>query len=130
MASVRLITAGQRPARAPRSGSPADEALELRSRLAAHRRREAALAALYETAGYPASLRDLEDVLPAIVSHARTLVGTDLAYLVLSDPEEGDTYVRVTDGIATDGVQDRPARRRHRSGRTGRAGPRRRGCLP
>ncbi|MFJ7201272.1 MULTISPECIES: helix-turn-helix domain-containing protein [unclassified Streptomyces] len=78
-----------------------DDALEIRFRLAAHRRREAALAALYETAGDLASLRDLEDVLQAIVSRARTLIGTDVAYLLLSDPEEGDTYVRVTDGITT-----------------------------
>ncbi|MFF3128246.1 helix-turn-helix domain-containing protein [Streptomyces sp. NPDC057908] len=82
-----------------------DEALEIRSRLAAHRSREAALAALYETAGDLASLRDLEDVLQAIVSRARTLVDTDVAYLLLSDPEEGDTYVRVTDGITTDGFK-------------------------
>ncbi|MFJ4179539.1 GAF domain-containing protein, partial [Streptomyces sp. NPDC089733] len=82
-----------------------DDALEIRARLAAHRRREAALAALYETAGDLASLRDLEDVLQAIVSRARTLVGTDVAYLLLSDPEEGDTYVRVTDGITTDGFK-------------------------
>ncbi|MEU9622483.1 MULTISPECIES: GAF domain-containing protein [unclassified Streptomyces] len=82
-----------------------DEALEIRSRLAAHRRREAALAALYETAGDLASLRDLEDVLQAIVNRARTLIGTDVAYLLLSDPEEGDTYVRVTDGITTDGFK-------------------------
>ncbi|MFJ1551360.1 helix-turn-helix domain-containing protein [Streptomyces sp. NPDC088246] len=82
-----------------------DEALEIRSRLAAHRSREAALAALYETAGDLASLRDLEDVLQAIVSRARSLVGTDVAYLLLSDPEEGDTYVRVTDGITTDGFK-------------------------
>ncbi|MFB6781837.1 helix-turn-helix domain-containing protein [Streptomyces sp. NPDC056352] len=81
------------------------EALEIRSRLAAHRRREAALAGLYETAGDLASLRDLEDVLQAIVRRARTLVGTDVAYLLLSDPQEGDTYVRVTDGITTDGFK-------------------------
>ncbi|WP_351224580.1 GAF domain-containing protein [Streptomyces sp. NPDC002133] len=79
-----------------------DDALEIRSRLAAHRRREAALAGLYETAGDLASLRDLEDVLQAIVRRARTLVGTDVAYLLLSDPEAGDTYVRVTDGITTE----------------------------
>ncbi|MFJ2379248.1 hypothetical protein ACIOZL_42250 [Streptomyces sp. NPDC087769] len=82
-----------------------DEAVEIRSRFAAHRRWEAALAALYETAGDLASLRDLEDVLQAIVSRARTLVGTDVAYLLLSDPEEGDTYVRVTDGITKDGFK-------------------------
>ncbi|MGI5136824.1 MULTISPECIES: helix-turn-helix domain-containing protein [unclassified Streptomyces] len=79
-----------------------EDALEIRARLAAHRRREAALGALYETAGDLASLRDLEEVLQAIVRRARALVGTDVAYLLLYDPEQGDTYVRVTDGITTE----------------------------
>ncbi|MFI1394071.1 helix-turn-helix domain-containing protein [Streptomyces sp. NPDC020681] len=78
------------------------EALEIRSRLAAHRRREAALAALCETAADLASLPDLQDVLQAIVRRARALVGTDAAYLLLHDRERGDTYVRVTDGITTE----------------------------
>lgn len=78
------------------------EALAVRARLVAQSRREAALAALYETAGDLASLRDLEDVLQAIVRRARTLIGTDVAYLLLYDAERGDTYVRVTDGITTD----------------------------
>nr|WP_308800839.1 GAF domain-containing protein [Streptomyces polyasparticus] len=78
------------------------DALEIRARLAAHRSREAALAALYETAGDLASLRALPDVLQAIVRRARTLVGTDVAYLLLYDPEQGDTYVHVTEGITTE----------------------------
>ncbi|MFJ3903742.1 helix-turn-helix domain-containing protein [Streptomyces sp. NPDC090025] len=78
------------------------DALAIRALLAAHRRRAAALSGLYETAGDLASLRDLEAVLQAIVRRARTLVGTDVAYLLLSDAEAGDTYVRVTDGITTD----------------------------
>ncbi|MFD0344083.1 GAF domain-containing protein [Streptomyces sp. NPDC127117] len=44
-------------------------------------------------------------MLQAIVSRARTLVDTGVAYLLLSAPEEGDTYVRVTDGITTDGFK-------------------------
>ncbi|MER7170621.1 helix-turn-helix domain-containing protein [Streptomyces mesophilus] len=78
------------------------DALEIRARLAAHRSREAALAALYETAGDLASLRALQDVLQAIVRRARTLVGTDVAYLLLYDQEQGDTYVHVTEGITTE----------------------------
>ncbi|MFF4229858.1 helix-turn-helix domain-containing protein [Streptomyces sp. NPDC001820] len=83
-------------------GPLVEDALEVRARLVAQSRREAALAALYETAGDLASLRDLEDVLQAIVRRARTLIGTDVAYLLLYDAERGDTYVRVTDGITTE----------------------------
>ncbi|MGW1762188.1 helix-turn-helix domain-containing protein [Streptomyces mirabilis] len=83
-------------------GALVEDALEIRARLAAHQQREAALGALYETAGDLASLRDLEEVLQAIVRRARALVGTDVAYLLLYDPEQGDTYVRVTDGITTE----------------------------
>ncbi|MFF3401651.1 helix-turn-helix domain-containing protein [Streptomyces sp. NPDC002659] len=90
-------------------GAPAqqvEDALEVRARLVAQSRREAALAALYETAGDLASLRDLEEVLQAIVRRARTLIGTDVAYLLLHDPERGDTYVRVTDGIHTEAFKN------------------------
>ncbi|MYW70083.1 hypothetical protein GTY65_39415 [Streptomyces sp. SID8379] len=79
-----------------------EDAPAIRALPAAHRRRGAALAGLYETAGDLASLRDVEDVLRVIVRRARTLVGTDVAYLLLSDAEAGDTYVYVTDGITTE----------------------------
>lgn len=73
-------------------------ALEVRSTLTRSRRREAELVALFETAGDLAALRDLDAVLNAIVSRAHTLVGADVAYLTLDDPERGDTYMRVTHG--------------------------------
>jgi GAF domain-containing protein len=73
-------------------------ALRLRTKLARHRRRENELAALFSTAGDLATLRDLDDVLHAIVRRARRLLGTDVAYLTLEDAERGDTYMRVTDG--------------------------------
>lgn len=73
-------------------------ALEVRATLTRSRRREAELVALFETAGDLAALRDLDAVLNAIVSRAHTLVGADVAYLTLDDPERGDTYMRVTHG--------------------------------
>ncbi|WP_037896187.1 helix-turn-helix domain-containing protein [Streptomyces sp. NRRL S-920] len=73
-------------------------ALEIRRTLDQHRRREAELAALFDTASDLAALRDLDAVLRAIVHRARTLVGTDAAYLSLNDPVAKDTYMRVTDG--------------------------------
>lgn len=63
-----------------------------------HRRRESAQSALLDTARELASEKSAAVVLEAIVRRARTLLGTDLAYLTLYDPEAGDTFMRVTDG--------------------------------
>ncbi|MEU1405998.1 GAF domain-containing protein [Streptomyces sp. NPDC005728] len=89
-------------------GEPADRiaalehakllALRVRSELEGRRRREAELSALFETAHDLAGLRDVDAVLQAIVQRARSLLGTDVAYLSLNDPERGDTYMRVTEG--------------------------------
>ncbi|MEU9166558.1 GAF domain-containing protein [Streptomyces sp. NPDC048420] len=73
-------------------------ALSVRSELEGRRRREAELSALFETAHDLAGLRDLDAVLRAIVQRARSLLGTDVAYLSLHDPARGDTYMRVTEG--------------------------------
>jgi sugar diacid utilization regulator len=73
-------------------------ALRVRATLHEQRRREAELAALFETASDLAGLRDLDAVLRAIVVRARKLLGTDVAYLTLTDPAAGDTYMRVTEG--------------------------------
>ncbi|CCK32305.1 hypothetical protein BN159_7926 [Streptomyces davaonensis JCM 4913] len=73
-------------------------ALRVRSELEGRRRREAELSALFETAHDLAGLRDLDAVLQAIVQRARSLLGTDVAYLSLNDPGRGDTYMRVTEG--------------------------------
>jgi sugar diacid utilization regulator len=73
-------------------------ALRVRSEMEGRRRREAELSALFETAHDLAGLRDLDSVLQAIVQRARSLLGTDVAYLSLNDPDAGDTYMRVTEG--------------------------------
>ncbi|MFF4521128.1 helix-turn-helix domain-containing protein [Streptomyces bluensis] len=73
-------------------------ALRVRSEMEGRRRREAELSALFETAHDLAGLRDLGSVLRAIVQRARSLLGTDVAYLSLNDPDRGDTYMRVTEG--------------------------------
>ncbi|MET8560198.1 GAF domain-containing protein [Streptomyces flaveolus] len=94
--------------RARADGEPADRiaaleearllALRVRAELEGRRRREAELSALFETAHDLAGLRDLDAVLQAIVQRARSLLGTDVAYLSLNDPARGDTYMRVTEG--------------------------------
>lgn len=73
-------------------------ALRVRAAVREQQRREAELAALFETAGDLAGRRDVDDVLQAIVVRARKLLTTDVAYLSLNDPAAGDTYMRVTAG--------------------------------
>ncbi|WP_329388934.1 GAF domain-containing protein [Streptomyces sp. NBC_01351] len=80
-------------------------ALRIRRTLSQHRRREAELAALFDTAGDLAGLRDLDSVLKAIVHRAKLLLGTDVTYLSLNDDEAGDTYMRVTDGSVSAAFQ-------------------------
>lgn len=76
-------------------------ALRVRAVLAQRRRREAELSALYETANDLAALREVDDVLWAIVHRARLLLHSDVAYLSLNDDTMGDTYMRVVDGISS-----------------------------
>jgi sugar diacid utilization regulator len=73
-------------------------ALRVRSLLERRARREAELAALFDTASDLAALRGLDAVLEAIVRRARRLLGADVSYMTLSDDERGDTCMRVTDG--------------------------------
>ncbi|MFJ6755867.1 helix-turn-helix domain-containing protein [Streptomyces sp. NPDC091273] len=99
---------GRPSAEAREAGAPADEladiaeatgvALRIRRTLSQHRRREAELTALFDTASDLAALRDLDAVLRAIVHRAKLLLGTDVTYLSLNDEAAGDTYMRVTDG--------------------------------
>lgn len=63
--------------------------------------REAELTALYETARDLTAIRDLDDILTAIVRRARQLLGADMTYLSLNDEEEGASYMKVTDGALT-----------------------------
>jgi GAF domain-containing protein/sugar diacid utilization regulator len=76
-------------------------ALRVRTILEQRRRREAELSALNETANDLAALREVDDVLWAIVHRARLLLHSDVAYLSLNDDTVGDTYMRVVDGITS-----------------------------
>ncbi len=73
-------------------------ALKIRHTLTEHRRREAELTALFDTASDLSKLRDLDAVLRSIVHRARMLLAVDLSYLSLNDEAAGTTYMRVTDG--------------------------------
>lgn len=63
------------------------------------RRREAELSALFDTVADLAGLKDLDDVLAAIVRRARALLACDVSYLSLNDDDAGTTTMRVTEGI-------------------------------
>lgn len=75
-----------------------DLAMRIAGAFDVQRRREQQLAALVDTAGELASMTDPSVVLDAIVRRARALMGTDVAYLSLYDPEHEDTYMRATAG--------------------------------
>ncbi|GAB3277497.1 helix-turn-helix domain-containing protein [Parasphingorhabdus pacifica] len=95
---VRARTSGVTGSELARVEQACAFALRLRGTLDERRRREAELAALFETAGDLARVRDVDAVLRAIVHRARMLLGTHVAYLSLNDDDAGDTYMRVTDG--------------------------------
>jgi GAF domain-containing protein/sugar diacid utilization regulator len=75
----------------------AELALRIRRTLTDHRRREAELAALFDTASDLAGVRDPDAVLRSIARRARKLLGADISYLTMNDGQNG-TYMRVTDG--------------------------------
>ncbi|MET8828902.1 GAF domain-containing protein [Streptomyces sp. NPDC004610] len=95
---LRARAEGRPPERLAALETAKLRALRVRAELEGRRRREAELSALFETAHDLAGPRDLDAVLQAIVQRARSLLGTDVAYLSLHDPERGDTYMRVTEG--------------------------------
>jgi sugar diacid utilization regulator len=76
-------------------------ALRLREQFARQRQREAEMSALYETAKDLTAIRDVDEILAAIVRRARQLLHADMTYLSLNDEEEGASYMRVTDGALT-----------------------------
>lgn len=83
---------------APSSAAVVKLALGISATLRGHRRREAELAALFDTAGDLARLRDPDEVLRSIVHRARRLLGVDLSYLTLTDAAGGVTQMQITDG--------------------------------
>ncbi|MEW2297798.1 GAF domain-containing protein [Streptomyces sp. NPDC006743] len=105
-----VVTAARRGGAGPQDVTEVEQAaaaaLRVRGTLRQHRRREAELTALFDTAGDLAALRDLDAVLRSIVRRARMLLGTDTAYLTLPDETAGDTYMRVTDGSVSELFQN------------------------
>ncbi|MBK1786728.1 helix-turn-helix domain-containing protein [Prauserella cavernicola] len=105
---LELLSAGASSdelARVPADGAAVRLAMDIRRTLDARSRREAELAALFDTASDLARLRDLDAVLRSIVRRARMLLRVDVSYLSLNDDlhdeARGGTHMRVTDGSAS-----------------------------
>ncbi|MQY07990.1 helix-turn-helix domain-containing protein [Actinomadura macrotermitis] len=90
--------AGARPERLAHLERERAVALRLRELLARHRRNEAELQLLNDTANDLASMRDLDSILRAISDRARRLLDCDLAYISLSDRDRGDCYIKAASG--------------------------------
>ena len=76
-------------------------ATRMQEQIERQRSREAELSALFETARDLTAIRDLDEILAAIVRRARQLLHADMTYLSLNDEAEGASYMKVTDGALT-----------------------------
>ena len=76
-------------------------AMRIHEQIERQRSREAELSALFETARDLTAIRDLDEILAAIVRRARQLLHADMTYLSLNDELEGASYMKVTDGALT-----------------------------
>ncbi|WP_410655909.1 helix-turn-helix domain-containing protein [Amycolatopsis sp. lyj-112] len=106
---LELLASGagsEQLAHVPADPKATELALRIRDTVAEHRRREAELAALFDTASDLARLDDPDAVLRSIVRRARALLGVDVSYLSLNDEAAGKTYIRVTDGSVSALFQD------------------------
>ncbi|MFF3227139.1 helix-turn-helix domain-containing protein [Nocardia suismassiliense] len=94
--------------RARQAGAPVERMIELehertvamrlREKLLNHRRNEAELQLLNDTANDLAAMRDPDSILQAIADRARRLLGCDLAYISLSDRTRGDCFIKAASG--------------------------------
>lgn len=65
------------------------------------RSREELLSALLDIANDLTMLRDVEIMLQTIAQRTRRLIGSDMAYISLTDFEHHQTYIKQSDGVAT-----------------------------
>lgn len=77
-------------------------ARNINARLRQRRQREDLLRALHDTATDLTGIRDVEAVLLAIVKRTRILTGSDMAYISLNDYDRNETFIRKSDGVATE----------------------------
>jgi sugar diacid utilization regulator len=83
----------------------------VRNRLELHQERERGLLAVIESAQDLSSRLDLQGLLKAIVSRARNLLGSDVAWLSIYDEQAEEFRVLVADGALSRKTSDMVARR-------------------
>lgn len=83
----------------------ANAAQNINKRLHDRRQREGLLRVLHDTATDLTGIRDVEAILLAIVKRTRTLTGSDMAYISLNDYSRNETFIRKSDGVATEGYR-------------------------
>lgn len=76
-------------------------ALRVSERLSEQKRRHAEFEALYTTAGDLTSIRNVDEVLSAIIRRARDLLAADVSYMTLNDGHNGPTRVRASVGTTS-----------------------------
>lgn len=86
-------------------------AMAVRNRLELHQERERGLLAVIESAQDLSSRLDLQGLLKAIVSRARNLLGSDVAWLTIYDAQAEEFRVRVADGALSHKTPAMVARR-------------------
>jgi PucR C-terminal helix-turn-helix domain/GAF domain/GGDEF-like domain len=86
-------------------------AMAVRNRLELQQQRERGMLAVIESAQDLSSRLDLTSLLSAIVSRARNLLGSDVAWLSTYDPERGQYEVLVADGALSQSTSHMVARR-------------------
>ena len=86
-------------------------AMAVRNRLELHQERERGLLAVIESAQDLSSRLDLQGVLQAIVSRARNLLGSDVAWLSIYDGDAVEFRVLVVDGALSKKTSEMVARR-------------------
>jgi sugar diacid utilization regulator len=86
-------------------------AMSVRNRLELQEQRERGLLAVIASAQDLSSRLDLEELLSTIVSRARNLLGSDVAWLSTYDADVGEFHVLVVDGALSQGPSAMVARR-------------------
>ena len=86
-------------------------AMAVRNRLELHQERERGLLAVIESAQDLSSRLDLQGLLKAIVSRARNLLGSDIAWLTIYDAAAEEFRVLVADGALSQRTSTMVARR-------------------
>lgn len=76
-------------------------AVQLQGQMVHLASREAELAALNQTAIDLNEIRDVDEILTAIVNRARLLLRADMTYLSLNDEQQEASYMKVTSGALT-----------------------------